>query len=153
MAEFERKTNFIDANVQGSLVLRICLHWIGFLILTGGCFIFLQALLSIADGSLWVRIQKTSREFMLLAVLMLAILPAFILDSIRFSNRFVGPIYRLRRALRELNEHGHCEEIRFREHDFWQEIADDFNAVAAKLMATRDPAVAEQTTEPAKPTA
>ncbi|MBX3418613.1 MAG: hypothetical protein KF851_13495 [Pirellulaceae bacterium] len=150
MNKLERKTNFVDSNVQGSLILRICLHWLGFLILTGSCFIFLQALLADPQIPFWERMQKTTTEFALLGVLMLAILPAFMLDSVRFSNRFVGPIFRLRRALRELKEHGHCETIKFRDHDFWQEIAEDFNAVANQVMERNSQAQSEPSAERAE---
>ncbi len=138
MKKFERKLNYIDGSVQGSLVRRIMLHWLSFLAIASFSFILLQALLGNPDLPLTDRIAKTVSEFALLGVLMLAILPAFVLDTIRFSNRFVGPIARLRRAFRELNEFGHCEPIKFRGNDFWQEVADEFNSIAARV---HEPAV------------
>lgn len=64
-----------------------------------------------------------------MGVVVLSLLPAFMLDVVRFSHRFVGPIARLRRGLRELSELGNTEEMRFREGDFWSQAADEFNAL------------------------
>jgi len=63
---------------------------------------------------------------------MLALFPAFMLDTIRFSNRFVGPIARVRRHLRQLGE-GNTERCSFRDNDFWSELANEFNSVAERV--------------------
>ena len=64
---------------------------------------------------------------------MLCLFPAFALDTVRFSNRFVGPITRVRRCLRELGTTGETERITFRDDDFWAEMAEEFNAVTDRL--------------------
>jgi signal transduction histidine kinase len=61
------------------------------------------------------------------------LLPLVIFDIIRFSNRFVGPILRLRRSMRQLARGEHVEPIKFRGTDFWQDFADEFNAVLARV--------------------
>lgn len=71
----------------------------------------------------------------IVAVAMLVLFPAFALDSVRFSNRFVGPISRLRRGLRELAENKTTETIRFRDDDFWAEMADEFNKVVETVQS------------------
>ena len=68
-------------------------------------------------------------EFTFLGIVMLCLLPAFMLDTIRFSNRFVGPIARVRRHLRQLAT-GNTEKCFFRGDDFWSELAEEYNAVA-----------------------
>jgi hypothetical protein len=67
------------------------------------------------------------------AVASLALLPLVILDVLRLSNRFAGPLVRLRRAMRALARGEHVEPISFREGDFWMEFAQEFNAVAARV--------------------
>jgi hypothetical protein len=66
----------------------------------------------------------------------LILLPMVMIDVVRMSTRFVGPIIRLRGSLRELAETGRCRPVSFREHDYWQDLADDFNRVAQRVERT-----------------
>jgi hypothetical protein len=61
------------------------------------------------------------------------ILPFVVMDIIRLSNRFAGPMVRLRRAMRALARGEHVAPIKFRENDFWQPFAEEFNAVVARV--------------------
>ena len=63
------------------------------------------------------------------------LLPLAVFDVLRLSNRFVGPFFRLRGAMRQLARGERVDPIFFRRGDFWQEFADEFNAVAARLEA------------------
>ena len=125
----KRKQNYIDASVQGGLIRRILVHWVMFLVVTAVTILSLKTLLGDPSQSFNVRFQQQLSELVLLVIIFIAIFPAFMLDTIRFSNRFVGPITRLRKHLRELGENGQTTDIKFRDNDFWQEIADEFNAV------------------------
>lgn len=64
----------------------------------------------------------------LLAALLM--LPIMLLDVLYISNRFVGPVYRMRRSLRALAAGEYVAPIHFRKGDFQPELADEFNAVA-----------------------
>ena len=64
-------------------------------------------------------------------------LPMVVADVIRVSNRFAGPLVRLRRSMRALARGEHVEPIHFRKGDFWQEFAEEFNAVAARVQGER----------------
>jgi len=66
------------------------------------------------------------------AVASLLLLPLVIVDVVRLSNRFTGPLLRLRRSMRALARGEEVEPIRFRDGDFWQELAEEFNTVAAR---------------------
>ena len=61
------------------------------------------------------------------------LLPLVVYDIIRTSNRFTGPLLRLRRSMRALAAGEQVKEIRFRDGDFWQDLAEDFNAVARRV--------------------
>lgn len=78
------------------------------------------------------RLSKEMGEFVYLGIIFLAIFPAFMLDTIRFSNRFVGPITRLRRHIRELTA-GETDRVKFRDNDFWRTLADEFNVLNDKF--------------------
>ena len=72
----------------------------------------------------------THGPFLLVLVFLL---PVFIIDSIKLSNRFAGPVYSLRRALREIVQGKPPRRLKFRKHDFWHDLADDYNALLVRL--------------------
>ena len=129
MSRSKRKLNFIDNHVQGSLLRRIFFHWICFFGVLALTIVLLQTLLGDPALTLSDRLQAQIGEFTFLGVVMLCLLPAFMLDTIRFSNRFVGPIARVRRLMRQLAL-GNIERCKFRGNDFWSDMAEEFNAVA-----------------------
>ena len=59
--------------------------------------------------------------------------PAFIYDTIKLSNRFVGPILRLKNSVRSVADGKPVSPLKFRGGDFWHELADDFNRLNEKL--------------------
>lgn len=63
------------------------------------------------------------------------LLPLVLFDIAKLSNRFVGPMIRLRRALREMANGEPIRLIHFRAGDYWSEVADEFNSVAARVQA------------------
>ena len=125
----KRKQNYVNASIQGGLVRRILFHWLVFFVTTAVLMLTLKTLLGDPELTLGERFQQQIGEFVLYGFIFVAIFPAFMLDSIRFSNRFVGPITRLRKHLRELASNGSTEDIQFRDNDFWQEVAQEFNTV------------------------
>jgi hypothetical protein len=132
MSRAKRKQNYVDSHVQGALLRRICIHWVIFFGVAAVSIIMLQSLLGDPSQTLAQRIQVEVGEFMLIGIVMLSLFPAFLLDTIRFSNRFVGPITRLRRFLRDL-KNGKTEKCAFRGSDFWNEMATEFNDIAAMV--------------------
>ena len=65
----------------------------------------------------------------------LFLLPLLVVDCVRLTNRFTGPLYRLRRCLRELSVGQTVPNIHFRDGDFWQEVAEEFNAVNLRVQS------------------
>ena len=66
-------------------------------------------------------------------------------DIIRLSNKFVGPMYRLKANMRALAEGHRVEPIRFRDGDFWHDFAKEFNALAARVQPSRESAEENET--------
>jgi hypothetical protein len=69
----------------------------------------------------------------------LVLLPLVIIDVLRVSNRFAGPLLRLRRSMRALARGEEVGPIEFRGGDFWREFAEEFNAVAIRMQEERTP--------------
>ena len=125
-----RKQKYVDSHVQGALLRRIFMHWIVFFVVAGMTLVLMKALVGPPELTIVQRITAQMGEFSLLSMVLLAIFPAFMLDTVRFSNRFVGPIGRLRRQLRELGTDGKTDKCAFRDSDFWAGMADEFNTVS-----------------------
>ena len=129
-----RRKRFIDSAVQGALVRRIVLHWLIF---------FVMALLTL---SLWRLVRSPDffggfsammvqgwKETAPTLVIMIVMLPLFVWDTLTFSHRFAGPMYRFHRTIQNLNAGEQFRPIRLRKGDFWTDFADDFNTMVERL--------------------
>jgi len=132
MSQQNRKKTYVDPQVQGALVRRLVLHWLAFLLVSGLVAFSLQVLSdpfkSIGEHTLatwW-----THGPFLLV---MLLILPVFVLDTIKLSHRFAGPVYRLRQSIRSIADGEPPRPLKFRDFDFWHGLADDFNRMIDRL--------------------
>jgi nitrogen fixation/metabolism regulation signal transduction histidine kinase len=137
MGNPQRKKNFIDSHVQGALSRRIIFHWLVFVLVTSAAAFVLQVL-SDPFRSLASHLQDlwwAQGPFLLVMVFML---PVFVMDAIKLSNRFAGPIFSMRRAIRSVAQGEAPRKLKFREGDFWRDLAEDYNAMLAKLGALED---------------
>ena len=138
-----RAAFIIDRQVQGALLLRIILYWMF-------CFVSISVLLicwEFFTGSSSRMIDLVSRLYYRYGPVLSAsfiLLPLVMLDVIRVSNRFVGPVLRLRQGLRDVAEGQPAQPLNFRDDDFWRDLASDFNRAVARL--------ARETTERSSPT-
>jgi hypothetical protein len=132
MPKPRRKKHFIDSRVQGSLARRIIMHWLLFLAVGSFVAFVLQVLcnpfkpLAAHAQAMW----WTHGPFLLVLVFLL---PVFVVDTIKLSHRFAGPVYALRRALREIAQGEKPRKLKFRKRDFWHGLADEYNAVLVKF--------------------
>jgi hypothetical protein len=137
MSKPRRTKHYIDSSVQGALARRIIVHWLVFLAV--GCLVafILQVLsnpfrpLSAHARDMW----WTHGPFLLVLAFLL---PVFVMDTVKLSHRFAGPVYALRRALREMAEGGKPRRLKFRKRDFWHDLANDYNAALTKLDLVQD---------------
>jgi hypothetical protein len=128
-----RKHLFVDPKVQGALIVRVAMYWVI-------CLISIALMLlcwDIVTGP--ARIFYTHFNDMWFfygpaAIASLLLLPLVIIDVIRISNRFVGPLVRLRRSMRALARGEEVELMEFRDNDFWQDFANEFNAVRGRIL-------------------
>lgn len=125
----KRTRILVDPKVQWAIAGRVLCHW-GLLLV---CLISIGALVRLMastteasfSDALWAALKSQAA----VAGVMFVMLPIFVRDTIKLSNRFAGPMYRLRTALSKWAEGEETQKITFRDGDFWREAADDFNAV------------------------
>lgn len=137
MKKTSRGRLYVDKDVQRALLLQMIRHWVLFgVVLTG----ILLALDSLTDPSksfgghflsLW------QRHATLLATVA-ALFPIFVYESIKLSNRFAGPMLRLRRLMRQAADGEPVGSLEFRDGDFWQDMAASFNDLVSRLPAKQN---------------
>lgn len=124
-----RKNIFVDGSVQGSLVKRIIIHWSAFFTLVTVCIFAAEWLLGGWQLSFSEQLAQVWTKYAFFFLLVLAALPTFVYDTLKMSNRFAGPISRLKSSLKMLAEGETVQPLKFREGDYWRELSDDFNRV------------------------
>lgn len=127
-----RKHLFVDPRVQGALIGRVVLYWVMCLV-SISLLLFCWRILMGPPKLFYVHAGEMWRDYGPALIASLIILPLLIVDIIRLSNRFVGPLYRLRRSLRELARGEPTEPLEFRGDDFWREFAEEFNAIRVRI--------------------
>jgi hypothetical protein len=132
MAKFKRRQLFVDSRVQGALVLRLLGYWVVTMI-TVSAMVLCWRMVSTPARPFASHVQSLWLHYGSAFVAAILLLPLIVIDCVRTSNRFAGPLYRLRRSMRDLTAGLPVPPIHFREGDFWSEVADDFNAVSARL--------------------
>ncbi|MBX7169161.1 MAG: hypothetical protein K1X74_22690 [Pirellulales bacterium] len=132
MLNRSRQKLFVDPRVQGALMLRTVTYWFC-------CLLTITTLVlcwRIMFGSARVFYKHFDEMWFQLGPALVAslfVLPLVLIDVLRLSNRFVGPIVRFRQALRTLAQGGQIEPLHFREGDFWHELSEELNALNARL--------------------
>ena len=141
----KRSRTLVDTEVQGGLIRRVAMHWLVFFVCNTIALMFWVRLFEQPDGQWSETVRDTFRRFLPFFVITAALIPAFVWDTLKLSHRFAGPITRLRNALNDLKEGRSIAPLKFRENDFWQEIAVNFNE-AMKLRretSESEPSVAD----------
>ena len=136
MSKHLRKRVYVDRDIQGGLVWMAARYWaislavVGMLTVVGWVFV--------APG-LAELVESPERLRALLTCLVVALvasgslLPIVLLDMVKFSHRFAGPMVRLRESMRRSAAGEHVEPIRFRDGDYWHDLAEAFNAMQARI--------------------
>jgi hypothetical protein len=133
MASNARGRLYVDKDVQRALILQLFRHWLMFVGILTGLLLALEALSAGPQPSPLNYFRLMWNHYAPLYLLIAALFPVFAYDSIKLSHRFVGPIIRLRRAMRQAVAGEPVERVQFRKHDFWHDMAVTFNELVAKL--------------------
>lgn len=132
MGRAQRKRYFIDPAVQAGLMKRLVVY-------IGASMIFLTLPLAFAKTVMHPEIMFTEHVLTVYAthwpilLMMVAFLPFALNDAVRFSNRFAGPIYRLRCELKRFENSQPMNRIKFRKRDFWHDLAESMNRVSTRI--------------------
>lgn len=128
----QRKKLFCDARVQGGLLLRTFFYWC-FCLLTITLMLLCWRILTGPARMFYMHFDDMWFHFGPALIASFLLLPLVLVDVLRHSNRFVGPMVRMRRLMRAVAEGKPVSPVFFRDGDFWQEFAADFNALARRV--------------------
>ncbi len=132
MATRKRKRFMVDRAVQGQLVIRAGVYWL---------FCLLSIVTFTACWIAWTEQPANSQELMTRLrsgyapafFASLIMLPVVLFDILRFSNRFAGPLRRMRTLVKAMADGEKTQPIKTRQGDFWKDFAEDFNRLAERV--------------------
>ncbi len=111
----KRKTTLVDPEVQGSVLRKISIHWIVFFICNSIALMIWIRLFEQPDADWGQTFGDTLRRFLPFFVITAALIPAFVWDTLKLTNRFAGPIMRLRSALADASAGRGVKPLQFRQ--------------------------------------
>ncbi len=128
MAANPRKQLIVERSSQGAMILRTIVYWV-FSVITIGLMMLLWDLRRGPVGPFFdPALYDTLREkYVIFSIAALLVLPVLVVDVWKQSNRYAGPVFRVRRCLRELAAGKSVERVTFRKNDYWRGLADDLN--------------------------
>lgn len=124
-----RSTRITDTEVQGTLLRRIVAHWLSFIGIIGLSLTLWNYRLDFPDASFREVVSNCVLRFLPALILAPPLVLFYLWDTTCLSNRFTGPVRRLRRALRDVSLGRNAPSLKFRKNDHWQELAMHFNAI------------------------
>ncbi len=127
-----RKRLLVDTRVQGALILRMLLYWFFCVVVVG----LIMLCLDVVNGPVGAmfnqfRFESLWAQYGAFVIASVMILPVLLADTILTSNRFAGPLYRVRRSMRALAAGEKVQPVQLRKKDLWPDVAEEFNAVLA----------------------
>ena len=133
----KRTKNLVDPKVQWAIGRRVMLHWLMFGVSLVSINVLVGTILTLAEEPFAKSLGAAVRDQLPVAFIFSLMLPMFLLDTMKLTNRFAGPMFRLRNALRALPTEAQESPLTFRKGDFWPEAAIEFNSVAAQYDGLR----------------
>lgn len=131
-----RKRLYINPNIQGGLIARTMFHWLLYMA-TALIAVTIWTAYCNHRASILTLAQEVFSNFAPAFFAGVVLLPLFLYDQLRFSHRMVGPIYRLQQEMRKLTGGEGVQRLRFRQHDHWPELAEEFNRLAEMVVNNR----------------
>lgn len=126
MAKRNRTRLYIDGNVQGTIIKRVILYW-------AACVAFMTLPLILGkvyeEPQVFIlsQIGAVASRYWPVYLVMTCMLPFAITDSLRLSNKLVGPIIRIKSELQKVNQGMPFRSISLREDDFCHDLASEIN--------------------------
>lgn len=125
----DRRKFRLDPRVRGEVARQCFYYWIGYV---AAILLFLSAWIGVVDqprspADFWQKLMTLGLPTLAGSALFL---PLLFFHSARFSNRFSGPLYRIRKTLSALSRGETSEHLILRKDDYWEDLADDVERIS-----------------------
>jgi methyl-accepting chemotaxis protein len=131
----ERRSKTLVNPFQRTLIARMAFYAVIYHFTLWNFLVFWRLLATAGRG----RPQQSgslSQEFTPLLLCMVALVPIFIWDALKYSHRVAGPLVQINRAIRDVADGRPVRHVRLREKDELKELQDDFNDMLDYLSAS-----------------
>ncbi len=132
-----RQQLLIDHGVQGSLLRRTALYSCGCAIYFIVILVFTESM-SDPDANFTDAFFRCLDESIYWLPGLMLLTPVVAYDLLKVTNRFAGPVFRLRREMQRLVDGESEYPLSFRDGDYWIEMADVFNEIRDELHKLRE---------------
>lgn len=131
----KRRIVYVDPIVQKSLLKRYAIHWTVFLLAVFVMTFLLQAFSKPPGESFMWFFNNFIDQYGLMSLVLLALLPIFVLDLLKITNRIAGPLFRLRQTILAVSRGETVQPLTFRKGDFCFELGEAFNSILNRLQS------------------
>ena len=129
-----RRRLLVDVEIQGAILKRVAVYWAFCVLFIMTPIVVIKVLSQFGSGAgLLAILGDLWREYWLSLAFALLLLPMALLDSLRLSHGFVGPLVRLRKELALQAKRTDLEFPKFRDSDFWNSLAIDVDRFTEDL--------------------
>ena len=133
-----RRQLLVDAAVQTPILQRSALY--------AGCgavyfmvLMFVSASTQLSPNAPWYEtLLKCCDEAVYWAPGLMLLGPVIVYDVLTLTNRFAGPVFRLRREMQRLVAGEETRAIGLRDGDYWTDVADLFNELRTEVLELRE---------------
>ncbi|MEL7265917.1 MAG: hypothetical protein AAFP69_14045 [Planctomycetota bacterium] len=127
----------VENRLQISLIVRSINHSICCILYFSGV-MFCTSLYSQPSQPLSYHFNEYINDAVFWLPGLLVMIPLMAYDMLRHSNRFVGPIYRLKCEIRKLLGKVQTRHVKIREDDYYQELIDEYNQLRGEYLDMRE---------------
>lgn len=122
-----RKKSVADREIHYALGKRLALHWAMFIAFTICLNLFIILIQAIPEKSFSDALTTGLIRQIPILISATVLVPLFLRDALLVSNRFAGPMVRLRKSIQGLANGEKIPPLVFRQNDYWMESATEFN--------------------------
>lgn len=132
-----RQRYYVDTAVQFDLLKRVLFYGLASILFLTLPIAFAKTL---SDPSVFFldHIGNVFRNHWPVLMMTVFFVPFAMNDILKFSNRFVGPIYRIRAEFKNFEQSGRIKSIKFRDGDYWHDLANGLNQITQRLNELED---------------
>ena len=121
-----RRRLLVDVEIQGAILKRVAIYWAFCVLFIMTPIVVINVLSQFGSGtSILTILSNVFREYWLSFAFALLLLPMALMDALKLSHGFVGPMIRLRKELAKQATRTDIEFPKFRDSDFWNSLAID----------------------------